>query len=309
MISEIKIFAPATVANVGCGFDILGFALQHPGDYVTVRKIHGSEVRIKKITGDEGKLPRDPDKNTAGVAAMEFLKKFNIKSGVELEIQKGMPMGSGLGSSAASSAATLFGLKHIFLHNTDRKQLLSCGLQAEAAACGYPHADNIAPSLLGGLVLIRSYDPLEVIPLSFPEDLFCTVICPHIELKTRKLRELLPEKVLLSSAVKQWGNVAGLIIGLEKKDYVLISRSMEDYIIEPVRSAFIPFFQKIKSCALASGALGCSISGSGPSVFALSQGKDTAEMVSTSMADIYEKHSISYKIYNSSINREGPRLC
>lgn len=308
MSLEIKIFAPATVANVGCGFDILGFALHQPGDYVTVRKKQQKKVRIIKINGDEGELPLSAEKNTAGVAARKFLRKFNIDWGVELEIQKGMPGGSGLGSSAASAAATLFGLHQLFTPKTDRRQLLSCGLKAEAVACGSAHADNIAPSLLGGCVLIRSYDPLEVISLNVPDDLFCTVICPQIELQTKKLRQVLPKQIPLPVAVKQWGNIAGLITGLERNDYALISRSMEDVIVEPVRSDFIPFFQEIKSQAIASGALGCSISGSGPSIFALCRGKKIADQAVESMEKIYEKNGISCNCYVSSINKEGPKI-
>ncbi len=308
MPSEIRVFAPGTVANIGCGFDILGFALEYPGDYVTIRMISQNEVRINKISGDGGKLPLDPDKNTAGIAVADFLRKFNLKTGVELEIQKGMKIGSGLGSSAASAAAALFGMNYIFDNIADIKQLISCGLTAEAGACGAPHADNIAPSLMGGLVLIRNLTPPDVIPLSFPEDLFYAVISPNIELQTRKLRKVLPETILLTSAVKQWGNIAGLIAGLHHKDYSLISRSLEDVIIEPVRSQFIPFFKEIKLNAVESGALGCSISGSGPSIFALCRGEETAGKVSESMAKVYEKNNILFDIYVSSINKKGPRI-
>jgi len=308
MPSEVKIFAPGTVANIGCGFDILGFALEYPGDYVTIRMISQNEVRINKISGKGVQLPMEPDKNTAGIAVIEFLRKFNIQTGVELEIQKGMKIGSGLGSSAASAAAALFGINYIFDNIADMGQLISCGLTAEAGACGSPHADNIAPSLMGGLVLIRSHDPLDVISLSFPEDLFYAVISPDIELQTRMLRKILPEKVPLSSAVKQWGNIAGLIAGLHNKDYSLISRSLEDVIIEPVRSQFIPFFKEIKSQAMQTGALGCSISGSGPSIFALCRGEQTAFNVSESMAEIYKKNKISFEVYVSSINKKGPQI-
>ncbi len=309
MISEVKVFAPGTVANVGCGFDVLGFALQHPGDYVTIRKTDAEGIRIKKITGDEGKLPLDPDKNTAGVAANEFMKKFAIKTGIELEITKGMSLGSGLGSSAASAAAALFGLNRLFNTRADKTTLLLCGLKAEKVACGSAHADNIAPSLLGGFVLIRSYNPLDIVSLSFPEDLFCTVVCPLIKLPTKKMRKVLPKKISLQTAVRQWGNVAGLVAGLTKKDYDLISRSLKDFIVEPKRSKFIPFFQQVKSRALASGALGCSISGSGPSIFALCQGRHSADKVAASMAEVYKNKNISHKIYVSSVNREGPKLC
>jgi len=223
MHSKIRVFAPGTVANIGCGFDILGFALEYPGDYVTIRMISQNEVRINKISGDGGKLPLDPDKNTAGIAVTDFLRKFNIKTGVELEIQKGMEIGSGLGSSAASAAAALFGINYIFDNIADSRQLISCGLKAEAAVSGAPHADNIAPSLMGGLVLIRSLTPLDVIPLNFPEDLYYAVIYPNIELQTKKLRKVLPETITLISAVKQWGNIAGLITGLHNNDYSLIS--------------------------------------------------------------------------------------
>lgn len=308
MRDQIRVFAPATVANVACGFDVLGFAVEAPGDEVILRKKIEPGVSICKITGDQGKLPLDAGKNTAGVSVLAFLKHLSSNQGIEIELHKKMPLGSGLGSSAASAVASVVAANRLLGHPLDREKLLPFALEAEKVACGAAHADNAAPSLLGGLVLIRSYDPLDVIRIPTPEKFYCTIIHPQIEIRTEYARKILKKRIPLKDAVTQWGNVAGLIAGLMKPDYGLIGRSLQDVIIEPVRSVLIPGFQKVKNAALEAGALGCSISGSGPSLFALSTSKKIAEEVGQAMKNGFESLKINSEIYISKINQHGPKI-
>ncbi len=242
------------------------------------------------------------------MAAELFLESYDPEGGVEIELFKGLPVGSGLGSSAASAAAVLFGLNRLFGHPSDSKGLLSIGLKSEESACGSAHGDNVIPSLLGGFVLIRSYNPLDIRHLPVPEDIICTLVYPHVEIETRKARELLPESIPLKTAIRQWGNTAGLTAGFCLSDYNLISRSMKDLVAEPVRSGLIPHFDEIVQKAKETGALGCGISGSGPTIFALSRGKKTAKAISNAMRTLYEKKGIECNTWISSINTEGPRI-
>ncbi len=305
---EVSAYAPATVSNVGCGFDIMGFAINEPGDVVTVRKIEKPGVFIKSISGDEGRLPHEPSQNTAGIAVIEFMKTINITSGIEIELQKNMPLGSGLGSSAASAVAAVFAANILFDNSLSRRELLPFVLEAEKVACGSAHADNAAPSLLGGFILVRSYNPLDTISLSVPDELICTILYPHIEIKTEHARNILPTSILLKDAVTQWGNVGGFVAGLLKKDFDLIGRSLQDVIIEPVRAKLIPGFSEIKKAALNAGALGCSISGSGPSMFALSKSKSTAKDVEQVMRETCNVKGIENNVYISKINNDGARV-
>lgn len=304
----IKVFAPATVANVACGFDILGFAVDAPGDEVIVKFKKSPGVVISKITGDNGKLPRDPEKNTAGVAVLEFLKSIKSRQGVEIKLHKKMPLGSGLGSSAASAVAAVFAVNLLFGEPLKREQLLPFAMEGERIACGSAHADNVAPSLLGGFVLIRSYNPLDVVKIPTPKSLFCIIVHPQIEVRTEDARKILRREISLKDAISQWGNVAGLIAGLYKTDYSLIGRSLQDIIIEPVRAILIPNFEKVKNAALDAGALGCSISGSGPSIFALSNSLKTAKNIGQAMSGQFELLKIQSEIYISKINQDGPKI-
>jgi len=305
---QIHVFAPATVANVGCGFDIFGYAIDSLGDEVVLKLCDQPRVSIKKITGGNGKLPFDPNKNTAGVAVQAFLKYINSNQGIEMELHQKMPLSSGLGSSAASAVAAVFAANLLFGNLLRREELLQFALKGEKAACGTAHADNAAPSLFGGFVLIRSYNPLDIIKIQTPDKLFSTVVHPWIEVSTEDARKMLKEFVSLKDAVIQWGNVAGFIAGLMKADYELIGRSMQDVIVEPVRSSLIPGFKKVKESALKSGALGCSISGSGPSLFALSISKRIAEEVGKAMQSEFESLRIKSDVYVSKINKEGPKI-
>ena len=308
MLREVSVFAPATVSNVACGFDVMGFAVNEPGDIVTVREIKKPGVFLKIVNGKDDRLPREASKNTAGIAVIEFLKKINVTTGIEIELHKKMPMGSGLGSSAASAVAAVYAA-NIFLGNPlSRNELLPFVLEAEKAACGSAHADNAAPSLLGGFVLIRSYNPLDTISLEVPAKLMCTILHPFLEIKTEYARKILSKKILLKDAVTQWGNVGGLVTGLLKNDYDLIGRSLQDVIAEPLRAKLIPGFYEIKQAAMNAGALGCSISGSGPAIFALSRSKSIANNVGLAMKDACEKKDVDNNIYVSEINKEGPRI-
>jgi len=308
MPREVSVFAPATVSNVACGFDVMGFAVNEPGDIATVREIKKSGVFLKIVNGKDDRLPREASKNTAGIAVIEFLNKINVPTGIEIELHKKMPMGSGLGSSAASAVAAVYAANILLNNPLSRNELLPFVLEAEKAACGSAHADNAAPSLLGGFVLIRSYNPLDTISLEVPVKLMCTILHPFLEIKTEYARKILSKKILLKDAVTQWGNVGGLITGLLKEDYDLIGRSLQDVIAEPLRAKLIPGFFEIKKAAMKAGALGCSISGSGPAIFALSISKSIANNIGQAMKEACEKKDIDNNIYISEINKEGPRI-
>jgi len=309
MKKEIKVFAPASVTNVSCGFDIMGFALNEPGDEIILRITNKPGIVISKITGEDGKLSLDPSENTAGISLNSLIKHLQFKKGIELEIHKKMAIGSGLGSSAASAVAAVFALNEILGNPLRRNELLPFALEGEKITSGgRPHADNVSACLLGGFVIVRSVNPIDVIKIKVPENLYCSVIHPHIEIHTSDTRKLLRKQVLLSDAVQQWGNIAAFIAGLINKDSELIKRSMQDVIIEPVRSILIPGFYEIKNAALDAGALGCSISGSGPSIFALSDSKSTAKKAANAMRSVLDKIAISNDLFISKINKEGAKV-
>jgi homoserine kinase len=308
MKNSIRVFAPATVANVACGFDVLGFALHEPGDELVVRLNDSGRTTISRITGDGGKLSADPAKNTAGVVVDAFLHHLGERVGVDMELHKRMPLGSGLGSSAASAVAAIFAINELMGRPLTRLQLLPFAMEGERMACGAAHADNVAPSLLGGFVLIRSYDPLDVVQVPIPKDLVATVVHPHIEIRTEDARSILKKSIPLRDAIVQWGNIGGLLTGLMLKDYGLIGRSLHDVIIEPVRSLLIPEFDNIKKASLEKGALGCSISGSGPSIFALSTSFGTAAQIADAMRQTLAQVKIESDIYLSPINEVGPKI-
>lgn len=305
---EIHTSAPATVANVACGFDIFGFAVDGPCDEVVIRRSSNSGVTIKNIYGDRGRLSLDPEKNTAGVAVLSFLKHLGIEQGVELDLYKHLPLGSGLGSSSASAVAAVLAANALFGEPLTRQQLLPFTLEAERMACGSAHADNVAPCLLGGFVLIRSYSPLDVIPVSVPDDLHCVVVSPEIELRTEDARRILRNELPMKNAITQWGNTAALVVGLLQSDFDLISRSLEDVVVEPERSVLIPGFAQLKQNVLNAGALGCSISGSGPSVFAFTKGNLLANDIAAVMKKAFLSIGIESKTYISPINKTGARI-
>lgn len=304
-MNEVRAFAPATVANVSCGFDVFGFAVEEPGDEVTLTLTETPGVRLKKIEGDGGRLPMDAQKNTAGVAILAYLKAINSSQGVEIVLRKNLPLGSGMGSSAASSVAALVGINHLMGNRLEKRDLLPFAMEAERIACGSAHADNVAPSLMGGFVLIRGYDPLDVVNIPTPEDLYCTLVHPHIELNTQDSRQVLRQNIALKDAIVQWGNIAGLVAGLMKPDFELISRSLKDVIAEPVRSVLIPGFDRIKETAVKGGALGSGISGSGPTIFALSSDEQTAHRVGRAIEEEFSRFKLKSEVFVSGINPKG----
>lgn len=305
---SIKVFAPATVSNVGPGFDLLGFALHEPGDEVVLKTNDTGKVKITKITGDKGLLPYEVEKNTASVAVMSMLQSLNLDIGLELEIHKKMGLGSGLGSSAASAVAAVYALNQLLDNPYEKRELLKYALDGEQIASQDIHADNTAPCLYGGFTLIRSYNPLDIINIPYPENIYCTIIYPQIEIKTSEARKLLGKEVTIKKSVEQMGNFGGLLAGMMQSDLDLIKRSLKDIIVEPVRATLIPGYYDIKNAALDSGALGCSISGSGPAIFTLSGSFECAKIIGESMQDAAAKTNLESIIYISQINKEGPRV-
>ncbi len=302
-MEEIKVFCPATIANLSCGFDVLGAALDAVGDEMIVRKMKEPGIRITKISGQD--LPLDTKKNVAGVAGLALLEKSKYSKGFEIEIDKRIKPGSGIGSSAASSAGAVWAMNELMERPFSPSQLVEFAMQGEKLASEVAHADNVAPALMGGFTLVRGYHPLDVIPLPSPPELFATIIHPQIEIKTSDSRKILKTQLTLQMGIKQWGNLGGLVAGLFKNDYALIGRSLEDHVVEPIRSILIPGFDDIKSASIKSGALGCGISGSGPSIFALSKGEKTANRVADAMKRIYETIDVDFDVHVSPINREG----
>ena len=305
-MTEIKIFCPATIANLSCGFDVLGLCLATAGDEMIVRKSDVKGVRITKIVGAD--LPLETENNVAGVAALAMLEEVETEFGFEIEIYKHIKAGSGIGSSAASSAGAVFGINELLGRPFTRKELVKFAMQGEKLASGNAHADNVAPALLGGFTLVRSSNPLDIIKIDSPSELYATVVHPQIELKTSDARSVLKQTVSLKSAITQWGNVGGLVAGLYTQDYELIGRSLHDEIIEPIRSMLIPGFDLIKQTAYENGALGSGISGSGPSIFALSKGKENADKIASAMSAVYEEMKLPYEIHVSKVNDEGMKI-
>lgn len=304
-MKQITVFAPATVANVVCGFDVLGFALRAPSDKMTMRLIAEKTVRI--INCDDYNLPTDPIKNVAGGALLSLLAAIDDELGFEVEIAKNIKPGSGVGSSSASAAGAVVAANYLLGERFSKLELVDFAMDGEKVASGARHADNVAPCVYGGFTLVRSNNPLDIIPLDFPP-LYVTVVHPQIEVKTSDAREILKQKVELKDAIAQWGNVAALVAGLQKGDYGIISRSLEDRIIEPIRSILIPHFDEIKAASKRAGALGGGISGSGPSIFMLSEDLQTARKVENAIREIYEPTKIDFNIYVSEINRKGVEL-
>lgn len=310
VLSEVRVFAPATVANMICGFDILGFAVDAPGDEVRMVKVDTPGVRIRSIQGDDGRLPLDADKNTVSACVQMLLAELGLTDdiGVEIELIKHMPIGSGLGSSSASTVAGLFAINALLGNPLTKAELMPFCVEGERLACGHGHADNVAPALMGGITLIRGTDPLDIIKLPVPEELYAGIVFPKVDVPTRDARQLIKEKVLLKDAVTQWGNIAGLIAGLFQSDYDLISRSMHDVLIEPTRAILIPEFYTMKRIAMEAGALSFGISGSGPSVVAITRGKAIAETIVEAIQQHLTNCEIESLKYVSSVNNEGPKI-
>ncbi len=302
----IKIFAPASVANVAVGFDILGFALEKPGDEIIVREGSKPGLVITDIQGAGGKLPYDVMKNTAGYAAYRLLEHLGeTDRPIEMEIHKKMPFGSGLGSSAASAAGGVFAVSEFLHTGLSKYELLRFAVEGEQIADGAFHADNVGPSLLGGMVLIRDNETLDIKKLHIPHGLYAAVIYPHVEVLTKESRGILTSEVSFKDVIRQQGNLGAFVAGMYTSDFGLISRSLQDLLVEPQRAHLIPHFYEMKEAALAAGALGFSISGAGPSMFALCDNSIKAESVIEAANKLYQAKKVSINTYLSKINHEG----
>jgi len=302
---EVTVLAPATVANVVCGFDCLGFALAAPCDEMTVRKIDERAIRI--INRDDYGLPTEPEQNVAGVALQALMDEAQIEFGFEVEVTKRIKPGSGIGSSSASSAGAVVAANKLINGRFSNLELVQFAMEGEFLASGSRHADNVAPCIYGGFTLVRSSEPLDIVSLNFPQ-MFATVIHPQIEIKTAEARALLPKEVPLKDAVRNWSNLGAFVAALAKGDYELLSRSMEDTIVEPARRSLIPHFDQVKTASFEAGAIGGGISGSGPSIFMLSKTQQIAEDVKTAMDSVYNKTNIGFNIYISKIHPNGVRF-
>jgi len=305
-LKEIRIFAPATIANLACGFDVLGLALESVGDEMVIRKCDSKGIFITKIIGQE--LPLETENNVAGVAALTLCEKLNLDFGFEIEIYKNIKPGSGIGSSAASSAGAVWGINELLGKPFSVLELTQFAMEGERLASGNAHADNVAPALFGGVTLVRSYDPLDVIKLPCPNELYATVIHPQIELKTADSRKILKPQITIKDGVTHWGNVGAFVSGLYTNNYELIGKSLVDVIAEPQRADLIPLYHELKKEALATGALGVGISGSGPSIFALSKGKEMAENTAKTMQKTYKKLGVDFDIHISKVNEQGIKI-
>ncbi len=304
-MKNVKVIVPATVANLVCGFDILGMALNDPYDEMELTLLDQPGISIKHT--DEFNLPEAVQENVAGVALQALIEEYNRPIGFELVVHKNIKPGSGLGSSAAGSAGAVVAANHLLDNYFSKEDLVRFAMHGEKLASGVKHADNIAPAIYGGITLIRSIFPLDIIPLGSPK-LFVTVVHPQIEVKTSDARQILRKEVQLKDAIKQWGNIAGLVTGILKNDMALIGRSLEDVIIEPVRSILIPGFDEVKTRSKEAGALGGGISGSGPSIFMLSENEEIAKQVEWEMIGIFVPLGVEFKTYVTTTNGEGVKI-
>ena len=304
-MKKVKVIIPATIANIVCGFDILGMAIHDPFDEMEISISDEPGLRIKHL--DAFDLPTDPEKNVAGVSLLALMDEYGKNIGFDIVVNKHIKPGSGLGSSAAAAAGAVVAANYLLNDFFSKEDLVRFAMNGEKLASGVKHADNIAPCIYGGVTLIRSIFPLDIIPISAPP-MFVTVVHPQIEVKTSDARQILRKEIQLKDAIQQWGNIAGLVTGFLKNDYKLISRSLEDVLIEPVRSILIPGFDEVKKRSKEAGALGGGISGSGPSVFMLSEEEKTAMQVASVMKDVYDKIGIDYKTYVTTLNNEGVKI-
>ena len=302
-MEEIKVFSPATVANVACGFDVLGFCLDGIGDEMIIRKSKDKGVRITVSDGYD--LPLDIDKNIAGVSAKALYEKANPDFGFELEIYKRIKPGSGIGSSAASAVGSVFGMNQLLGKPFNQNELIEFAMKGEALASAAEHADNIAPALFGGFTLVKNLNPLRILQIPSPEDLYAVIVHQQIEIKTSEARSVLPAQIKLRDATIQWANLGSLIHALHTNDYALIGECLEDVVAEPYRSKVIPAYGILKQAAKTAGALGTSISGSGPSIFSLCQGIDIAKKISSAQKKVLNSTDVSFEVYISKINTKG----
>lgn len=305
----IAVYAPGSVSNVACGFDIMGFALDEPGDIVIAAPQEDAGVSITSIEGDGGRLTRDPKKNTASAAVIELLRRLETTRGVALTIQKGLPLASGIGSSGASAVAAVVASNELLGRPAPMAMLLECAMAGELAGCGSIHPDNVTPSLYGGFILARTAQPPDIVRLPVPDGLSCAVLHPHVEIETGASRKLLGDQVSLKDATRQWANVGALVAALHTSDLALLSRSLVDHIAEPKRASLVPGLADIKAAAMSAGALGCSLSGSGPSVFALAANLDIARAAGDAMKTCFDSISdVGSDLWVCAVGRQGARV-
>jgi homoserine kinase len=304
-LKSIEVFAPATVANLACGFDILGMSIAAPGDVVRIQSNASGVLRIRSIRGDKGLLSKDPLENTVTVSMTAVLNALGEKRGFDVWLHKQMPLGSGLGSSAASSAAGAFAVNQVLGRPFNRAELVAFAMEGERVACGTAHPDNVAPCLMGGIVLCHHSGVMH--PLPVPRNLFAVVIHPHVEVLTRDSRAVLPSKIDLKTAVRQWSNTAALTAALYENNTGLMRLAMQDFVAEPARKSLIPHFDAIKEAAMEE-AIACSISGSGPSVFAVVEGEKAAHRAGERMQAVCRKNKLKSDLYCSRIDRKGVRI-
>jgi homoserine kinase len=305
----IAVYAPGSVSNVACGFDVLGFALDEPGDIVVAAPQDDSGVSIAAIHGDNGRLSTDPRKNTASAAVMALLRRLETTRGVALTIHKGLPLASGIGSSGASAVAAVVAANELLGRPAPMEMLLECAMAGEQAGCGSIHPDNVTPSLYGGFILARSAQPPDIVRLPVPNGLACAVLHPHVEIETGSARKLLGDAVALKDATTQWANLGALVAALYTSDFALLSRSLVDTIAEPKRASLVPGLAAIKAAAAAAGALGCSLSGSGPSMFALAESIEVARAAGDAMKKAFDAASpVGSDLWVCPVGRSGARV-
>jgi homoserine kinase len=307
-IKRVAAYAPASIGNVSVGFDCLGLALEQPGDIVSIEPGKESGIELIEIQGDAGKLPVEADKNVVGVVVRAMLDALGRNDALAIRLVKGLPLQSGMGSSASSSVAAAVACNAFLGNPFTKAELIPFAMEGEKLACGAAHVDNVAPALLGGITLIRSNDPLDIIKVEYPKKLYCAVVHPDVAVATRDARAVVPQSLDRNIAVKQSAHLAAFTIALQTHDWDLISRSMVDFIAEPKRKDLLSHFDEVKSIAIQSGALACGISGSGPTIFALCKGKASAEKVAAEMEKIYVNHHIENEIYVSKVNNKGAEI-
>lgn len=305
-MKKVRVFAPASIANMGCGFDVIGLALDEVGDIIEITQSPGDGLTITNNSGVP--LPADPEKNVITPVIRSFLEKIGQKAQIDVTICEKIYPGSGIGSSAASSAAAAFGMNELYGCPLSEEEVVLCAMEGENLASGGYHADNAAPAVMGGIVLIRGYEPLDLIQLPVPGNFYCAVVHPHLMVSTKEAREILPQSVPMHDAVRQWGNVGGLIAGLYSGNIGLVGRSMQDYVAEPYRKHFIPGFDELREKILASGALAANISGSGPSMFALCDHKSRADIAGKIMKDHFALHNVNCEVYVVKVSNKGAKL-
>ena len=306
-MNSVKVFSPASIGNIGPGFDVLGLAIDGLGDTVEAREISGNEVVIDNIFNADHDISNDPEKNTAGIAAKETLRALGIKNGVGLILTKGMPSGSGLGSSAASAAAGAYAVNKLFNGGLSEDELILAAMKGEAYVSGGYFADNVAPSILGGATLTQSIDPLKVSKLGTIDELILVLIIPNIQILTKDSRDVIPNKIDKRNFITNMANTASITAAFCKNDYALLKDNLIDVIIEPARAKLIPGLADIKSAAVKAGADGCTISGSGPAIFAISNSHQRAKKIKYEMEKEFINHGVECTGFITTPSKVGSR--